>query len=345
LLTALLTGDFEARWRVVQQLGSEFHPDYLAVLRDACQASPLDWELHWCVARLCSFWRGPEVLATLLDLWSVASEPDVQTLVLQAIAQQGEAGFPFLRQMLGQPSSRGIAIRAIARSERPPALTLLLEWAQTAPESLQAEVLMAVGALRDERVLQLLRQSLQAPEASVRQAAILGLRQQPDCAPFERLQLVQPLLYDPDPVVAREAIWAIAHLDTPSAAEVLAQRLPHLLPQAQQGVIQALATLESPVALRALATLLKPESDAVLARVAIRALGNCPQVEAATSLLLSRLGKVADELADLAYSLGQLGQPGAIAPLQACLSQATAAQAVHLESALRRLRASVRTDI
>jgi HEAT repeat protein len=280
------------------------------------------------------------VLATLIDLWSVVSEPDVQILVVQAIAQQGDAGFPFLHQVLEQPSVRGIAIKAIARSEQPPALTLLFAWAQSAGGSLQAEVLMAVGALRDERVLPLLQKSLQAPQASVRQAAILGLRQQSDCVPLERLQLVRPLLHDPDPAVAREAIWAIAHLDTPEAAEVLAQNLPHLPLPSQQRAIQALATLASPVALRALAALLQPESDTVLARPVIQALGSCPQVEAATSLLLSRLGLVPDELADLAYSLGQLGQARAIAPLKACLSQASDLQAIHLESALQRLRAS-----
>jgi HEAT repeat protein len=339
-LTTLIRGDFETRWRALQTLMPQAQPAYLSCLEAACQAAPTDWQLQWFTARLCGAWQSPEALVTLRTLANLASEPETQTTIWQAIAHQGESGLALLQQALEDPLQRGLAIAAIARSEQPLALALLFDLVQSKTTSLRAQILTALGPLREPRVLPCLREALQDPDAAVRQAAIWGLRQQSTCTPTERLQLLQTRLYDSDAEVAREASWAIAQLDSPEATQALAQSLTDLSALSHpQGVIQALAALSCPAALEPLALLLQANADLALARSTIRALGSCPQQHGATRLLLARLGQQAAELADLAYSLGQLGQPEAIAPLQACLAEASAAAVIHIHSALRRLRA------
>ncbi|MBE9102042.1 HEAT repeat domain-containing protein [Vacuolonema iberomarrocanum] len=348
-LQVLETGDFSTRWhmaKLLPALGSIAIDPLITILED----SEADLEERWFAGRLLGQFRGPDVMAVLVQVLQQATDPDLSAIAAHALANQGTVAIPHLASLLTHPSACLHALHTLAQIPDASVVTPMLSVVTHADPEVRSAAILALSNFRDERILPVLMSAVHDRTTTVRRAAAIGLGRwaTPNADEAVLLPVLTPLLKDWQMAVCEEAAIALGRLKTEGAVRVLATELrAPLTPLPLQIVlIRALAWTETSLALtflqQALPQLPAPavvELIQVLGRVS----GESLQTQAASILLAfwstyDALNEPESKILQaLAHAWELLGDPRAIPALEQLKHHAQLQVVLHADSALKQL--------
>ena len=351
-LQVLETGDFSTRWHMAKLLpaiGSMAIRPLITILED----SEADLEERWFAGRLLGQFRGPDVMAVLVQVLQQATDPDLSTIAAHALANQGTIAIPPLASLLTHPSACLHALHTLAQIPDAGVVTPILSVVTHADPEVRAAAILALSNFRDERILPVCMSAVHDRATAVRRAAAIGLGRWATSNADEAvlLPVLAPLLKDWQMAVCEEAAIALGRLKTEGAVRVLAtELLSPLTPLPLQiALIRALAWTETSLALTVLQQAL-PQLPAPAVVEIIQVLGRVPedslQTQAASILLafwsahdvLNELEP--DILQALAHAWELLGDPRAIPALEQLKHHAQLRVVLHARSALEQFKTS-----
>jgi HEAT repeat protein len=163
----------------------------------------------------------------------------------------GEAGRAALLQAVESEdlNARTAAMWGACRLWPQAPLEVLLEALASGPPSVQARAAVALGPVRDSRVVEPLIRALRHPSSSVRASAAWSLTSVQDP------RILEPLLHalnDPNPRVRSNAVWPLGNFQEPRVLEALLGALEDPSPGVRWRAAFALGRLGDPAAVPAL---------------------------------------------------------------------------------------------
>ena len=346
-LTALETGDFQARWEVAKRF-SDFGVGAISPLIARVQDDELDWELRWFVARILGQFDQPEAVTALVQLLTTAEDDDLCLMAAEALANLGPSAVIALSDLLEDSPHRLLAVKALAQIRQATTITPLLGVVNDADASVRATALEALSSFRDARIPPILINALQDKTSRVRQEAVTALGFRGDLLnQIDLVDCLQARLWDVDLEVCRCAAIALGRLGNEAAAQALssALKLAHTPIPLQIEIIRTLSWIQTETALSYLAQGLTLESSDVHHEVvaALSRMENPPLKAAATQILIELLETEDSALQSnqlkqaIALGLGQMGQPCAVEPLIQLLANPDVGVRLHSVAALKQL--------
>lgn len=362
-LYALQVGDFQARWdlaKVIPDFGIEAIAPLLTLLDDATDDD--DWELAWFITRILGHYPCAEAIAALGDVLRSTPQADIAAAAVDALASMGEPAIGTLSTLVSEPATRLAAVQALAQIHHPGAVECLITVAQDGDAEVRAVAIAALGHVHQPQVTEVLINALQDVTSTVRRAAVVGLSLQLEWVTESHvLSVIEPLLWDISLEVRRQAILSISRLQSPGAAQALAQALtsPYTPPLLHGDILRALVWTGTLDALQVIQTLFQGGEWNIQNRVEfftdlaaafelierddLKGIASDVLVEALSTLDqdTSRGVDYGNVKRAIAHSLGHLGQPSATPSLTALLSEADKRVQLHAANALARLDTSI----
>ena len=170
----------------------------------------------------------------------------------EALEQLGDEGFTMAADEMVKalydplPKVRRQAAQALARLRDPAsqhqAATALIEQLGQHPDLVEEETIEALGAMRDERAVELLSSLLRSPRSLVRRAAARALGRLEDASAVEPLIEAAGAADDPD--LRRAAVQALRRLEAQEAAPTLAAATLDLRASVRVAAAEAVAEME-----------------------------------------------------------------------------------------------------
>lgn len=278
-------GDFEYCWRAIQQLAKKVELTVLDSGLAQCHDRPNDWQTQWLVAHLCRFWHHDRIPYYLQELMGLASDGLVKTEIYKAWIAQGSIAQIPIEQAFHNPEERPWLLPALAVSSDPALQSLLLGCVTDPDPQWRSLAAQALGASADPAHHSIIQQLCRDPVALVRHSALEAIRLSDAWSRADRLPVFQALSDDPDSEVRHVAIWGMAAVATPTAWQALAA-IAAESPSARSTALAALADGRDLMVLDVLATLSTDSWTLADWQACLRSLGQHPQTQAATALLL-----------------------------------------------------------
>jgi HEAT repeat protein len=329
VLARLQAGDFHDRWdavKVISGWGDEAIAPLLSLLETE------DWELQWFIVRILGNLQNPIVLPTLVALVR-ETQTDVAPMAAGVLSGFGELAIAPLCELLDSPSTRLLAVQALAQIHHPQVVAPLLR--VVADSEVRAVAIEALGHFHQvPEIPPVLLTALQDPVAAVRRAAVVGLGFQ--ACQVDWVGRLQPLLQDLNVEVAQQTAIALGRIGTPEAVVVLNEALRSAHPALEVELIRAIARIGTDLEglqayLQDAGRMGKQEAIAVLGRLENEAMKG-----RATEILLQLLATQPEvrQKQAIAFSLGQLGQQSIEALIQ-LLADENASVRFHAIAALK----------
>ncbi|QYO67985.1 HEAT repeat domain-containing protein [Leptolyngbya sp. 7M] len=370
VLHSLQTGDFQSRWEAAKLIPTFGEAAILPLLEllqqvqaggdssddDDDDDDDDDWQLLWFIARILGQFQHPLAISALVEILFTTDDTETLTMAAMTLATIGPAAIPPLSELLARPSSRLIAVQALAQIQHPNAIPALLSVMEDVNPQVRAAAMEALSHFRSSAITAMLVAALRDPNVPVRRAAVVALGIQAEAeSPVELVEHLTPLLWDLNLEVCRQTAIALGRIGTEAAIHVLDRVLqsPHTPVELQMEVARALAWIDSALALRPLKTYLiqtaSSGSDSlILAQEIVAVLGRVESPESrsmALEILLSLLhtahpiSQISSGKQQIALSLGQLQDASAIDALISMLSDANTSVQFHVIAALKQLAA------
>lgn len=362
---ALKSGDFQSRWdaaKMIPAFGEAAIAPLLELLQsEEDQDEEGDWELHWFVARILGNFNHPSAIDALVDILLTTQDAEVAGMAANTLAGLGTAAVPALTELLSRSSTRLIAVQALAQVQHPTVIPALLDVVNDSVPEVRVAAIEALSHFHDDSLIVVLQQALQDPTTSVRRAAVVALGIQADWIdPTTLTQMLSPLLWDLNLDVCRQAAVALGRVGTAAAITVLAQVLQsiHTPTDLRIEVVRALVWMDTTAALIPLKHWLETGRERnsatdpsaarpwAVEREMIAVLGRVESAEArqtAVNLLLHLLetehpiAQTSAGKQQIALSLGQLQDAGAIELLIPLLADLDVGVRLHTLAALKQL--------
>lgn len=240
-LNRLKAGDFQSRWdaaKLIPHYGESAVLPLLDLLQDEG-----DGELIWFTARILGNLPYPAAIRALVELVHT-DHPEIAAVSATALVNFGVAAIPALTEMLAQPSTKLIAVQALAQIREPAVISALLQVVQDPEPAVRAAAIEALSHFYEDDITAVLCSALQDVATPVRRAAVIALGVQSERLDRQQLtQSLSPMLWDLNLEVCQQAAIALGRIGTEAAIAALAQALQsaHTPIQLQFEIVRALA--------------------------------------------------------------------------------------------------------
>lgn len=111
----------------------------------------------------------------MIELLQTSESAELRGVAAAALADQGSGAIAALVPLLADPSTRLLAVQALAQIPSPEVIEPLLQVVQDQEIPVRLTAIAALTPFPDPRILALLVQSLTDPAAAVRREAVIGL--------------------------------------------------------------------------------------------------------------------------------------------------------------------------
>lgn len=355
LLEQLQQGSFQTRWDAAKALvnfGLEAIEPLIQILQAELELDEdADWDLLWFIARILGDLNQVAAIPALIDLLQTADNPELTGVVATALANFGESAIVPLTALLSDTRTRLAALQTLAQIHHSQVVPLLLQQVADPNSTIRIVAIEALGQFYDPQIPPALMQALHDTTAAVRRSAVvsLGLQssyvqaQQPE---LELVALVQPLLYDLNLEVCRQAAATLGRIGTIEAATALFRALEAQTPEPLQiEIVRSLVWIQRPEALIFLERILSVAAPHLAVEI-VAGLGRIESSELqkhATQILLKLfddqhpISQTIKGKQTIALSLAQLQQPEALEALLNLLADADAGVRLHTIAALKQL--------
>jgi HEAT repeat protein len=348
-IAALEAGDFQLRWEIGKLL-PQFESAAMTAMLELLTDDATQSEVRWFAVRVLAELPDPTIVPALLQTIAGSPSPELQQVAAQVLGQMGAAVIPQLEPLLTAPSHHPIAAAILAQMRHPEAIPRLIDLAQTSDPATRATAIEALSGFHTPAIAQVILAALGDYHQPVRLMAVrvvgFCFADEPEA---DWLGAIQPLLQDLDLAVSRQAALTLGRLGTSGAIAALTSVLQSPLTPELLAIdaIRALGWMAQPAAALALgevwasAPLTEPlrqtlcdqlgrSEDPQIQSIAVDYLINWfshdPHVGASETLAVA-----------IVTALGRLGDPRAIAPLQAAADRPTPRLHLHRIAALKQL--------
>ena len=336
----LLEGDFQQRWDTAKLL-PKFGQGAIAPLIEILEDEEAELESRWFAGRLLSEFDDPNAIMALTELLRQTEDEELSLMAAQALANIGSTAVEALAGLLFEETTRLLAVQALAVIRRSETIAPLLTVVDDPSPQIRAIAVEALGSFHDPRIPPVLIHKLGDLAATVRKEAVIALGMRSDLT--TELNLVnhlQPLLYDFNLEVCRQAAIALGRMGSDQAAEALfgvftSSATPATL---KIDAVRALSWIETMTALEYLGEgLQRSEADQEI--IVLLGRKTLPPLKAkATQILIDFFQSVQSPQLkqSLAMSLGELGEPLAMNTLLALSEDAQQSVRLHARAALHK---------
>jgi HEAT repeat protein len=245
-IQVLLNGDFQEKWEVAKifpLLDRSIVPCLIEIVHN----ENLDEEIRWFACRILGAFPEPEAIASIALLLQTATAEELTLVACQTLTQMDTHAIKVLRDLLSQPKHRLLAVTALSQIRHPAIVTPLLSTIDDANPQIRTIAIVTLATFHDSRILPVLIHALKDTAAAVRkEAAIaLGVRQNSSKS-VNLVEYLQPLLYDLNLEVCRQAAIALGRIKQESAVNALFQILksPHTPAELKIDTVRALSWSE-----------------------------------------------------------------------------------------------------
>ena len=351
-LAVLLHGDFQEKWEVAKifpLLGIKIVKPLIIILED----DRVEVEVRWFICRILGKFPEKEIIIALIKLLQ-QTEVELIQIASQTLTEIGPAAIDALVELLPQSEYRLLAVRSLACIRRPEIITPLIGIVNDLRAEIRTIAIEALGSFHDDRIPPILITALQDTASSVRKEAAIALGFRQDlCIKLDIVTHLQPLLYDLNLEVCRQAAIALSRMKNPSAVTALFKVLQstNTPVNLKLDLVRALGWSELELAVdylrQALAIALLPVSQeiiAVLGRI------SSPQLKTQVTEILidfwrSETGQASppEIKQTLALSLGELGNSAVKPYLSQLAADDNRIVRLHAIAALKKLSANQRS--
>lgn len=347
-LKVLLNAEFQHKWEVIKilpLLGKKIIKPLIVLLEEPTVAV----ETRWFICRVLSKFPEPEIVIALVKLLQQTSEAELIAVAAETLTQIGKVAIDELSKLLSQPEYRFIAAKSLAQILSRETIEPLIVIVNDSQPEIRTIAIEALGSFRDRRIPPLLVAALQDTSASVRKEAAIALGFQANlCQKLNLVARLQPLLYDLNPEVSRQAAMSLSKMRDESGAKAIYDTLqasPTPL-SLKLDLVRALSWSNLPIALDYLQQVLFFTPEERLSQAIIVSLGRTSLADLkpqATQILIDwwysqQMPATSVELKQaLATSLGELGAAKARESLEQIAQDNNKSVQLHAIAALKKI--------
>ena len=346
-LSVLLNGDFQQRWeiaKIMPRLGKGVIYPLITVLED----EEVDLEIRWFISRILGEFNHPAIVIALVKLLQQTEQEELALVAAQTLAQIGTGAVDALSKLLVKEEYRLLCVQALAHIRSVETINPLLTVVQDSQPEIRALAIEALGSFRDYRITSVLIEALKDTSAKVRKEAVIALGFRSDLGDkLDLVKCIQPLLYDLNLEVCRQAAIALARMGNEEAATALFKVLksPVTPPILKLDVVRALSWNGTELALDYLQQSLLIEEDQICQEI-IAVLGRLTQpklkaraVQILVNFWYSEKGQKSKSplKQNLATAFGILGETKAIESLHQLAADPEENIRLHAIAALKKL--------
>lgn len=344
-LQVLLYGDFSQGWDVAKFL-PKLGQKAVAPLQDILKDEDIDLETRWYAARILGRFDEPDVILSLVELLQTTEDSDLASIAAEALVNIGESAIAALTDLLANPESRLLAVKALSQIRRNETIEPLMGVIHDSNPEVRALAVEALSSFQDSRIPPLLLKALKDTSARVRKEAVIGLgvRSQ-SLIEWDLEDSLQPLLYDLNSQVCQKSAIALGRIGTEKSLSLLFTvfQSPATPIWLKSDLIRAIAWGETALGLDYLQQAL-PESDVEISLEIIQVLGriSTPELKPQATKILIEFLHSSPLNVDLriqqaiAQSLGELAQESALSPLLDLVTQKEEIVKLHAIAALKK---------
>jgi HEAT repeat protein len=264
-LNVLVNGDFQQKWNVAKvfpQIGTYSIPSLIAILEN----ETIDTETKWFTVRTLGNFKEQRVVIGLATLLQSTSELELIAIASESLAKIGIPAIETLINLLQKTEYRLFAAKALAHIRLAPVLPPLLNLATDENPEIRLLAIEALGSFHEAQIPPVLIRALKDTHSMVRKEAVIALGFCTNlCQELNLVSHLQPLLYDLNPDVCRQAAISLGKMDRESAIKALNKALnsPHITPSLKVDLVKALAWSENILALDYLQAAIKTENNSL----------------------------------------------------------------------------------
>ena len=216
-LAMLLNADFEHRWEI-SKIFSSFGRDIVAPLSDLLLDEAVEIECRWFICQILGNFRESEVVLALVKLLLQTRDEELMAIAGKTLTSIGDGAIDALTALYSQPEYRFLAVKSLCYIHTAATIEPLIGMTQSSNPELRAMTLKALGSFHDRRILPVMIEALEDVASSVRQQAAIALGFRKDvCKEFALVSYLEPLLYDLDLQVCRQAATSLGRMQQKSA--------------------------------------------------------------------------------------------------------------------------------
>lgn len=353
-IEVLKNGDFQEKWdinKLFKQIGKPAIFPLISILED----KEIDLEERWFVTKILAEFNSQEVLEAMGNIIVSSEAKDLQEIAAETLASFGDSAIDLLINLLANPESRLLAIKALSKIHCISIIPALLTVVKDENNEVRIIAISALNSYYDPTIPIVLISALKDRVAKVRKAAVVGLAGYANLHhELGLVKLIQPLLWDINFEVSQQAAITLGKIGTNSAATALHKLLktatvPIFL---KIDAVSALGWIETQVSLEYLQNLLgynylvKVNDLAQIVNAIIVALGKLEKSELkhqATDILIEFINSGNPNLENvgvkksLALALGYLGNIHALEYLIQLLEDGDNSVILHSVTAMKQL--------
>lgn len=220
-IAVLIDGDFQQKWNIAKifpLMTNYAIPPLITLIDDEA----IDAETKWFAARILGHFPEQRVVIALAKLLQNTQESDLIAIAVKSLATIGTPAIETLTNLLQEPNYRLAAAKSLAHIRLSPVLPALQGLAQDENPEIRLLAIEALGSFHDPQIPPILIKALKDTNSMVRKEAVIALGFCANlCQELKLVSHLQPLLYDLNPDVCRQAAISLGRMSDESANQVL----------------------------------------------------------------------------------------------------------------------------
>lgn len=220
-LTVLTQADFQHQWeisKIIPELGNKIVAPLTTLLLD----ETIEVEIRWFVCQILGNFPEQTVVLTLVKLLQQTADEELIAIAGKTLTKIGDNAIPALVDLYHQPQYRYLAVQSLYYIRTAQTIEPLIEIFKDLDGEIRTIAIKALSSFHDSRVASVLVAALKDKASSVRKEAAIALGFRPDlCQELDLISYLQPLLWDLNLDVCRQAAISLGRMKQAEANQVL----------------------------------------------------------------------------------------------------------------------------
>ena len=224
-LEMLLQADFQHKWEITKLLPS-FGEDLIPPLASLVQDETTEAEVRWFICQILGNFPNQKVVLTLVELLQQTTDEELIAIAGKTLTKIGNSAIEALVELYAQPQYRWLAVQSLYYIRTAKTIEPLLKIIQDTQPELRTIAIKALSSFHDPRIPAVLITALEDTASNVRKEAAIALGFRSDlCQELSLINHLQPLLFDLNLEVCRQAAVSLGRMKTQEANAALFQVL------------------------------------------------------------------------------------------------------------------------
>ena len=346
-LRMLLQADFQHKWEIAK-IFSLFGDRIVEPLSILALDPTVEAEVRWFICQILGNFPQQSVILVLVQLLQQSTNSELIAIAGKTLIKIGDRAVDALVELMSQPEYTLLAVQSLSYIRTAATITPLLTVTTHQDAELRGIAINALGSFHDSRIPPILLTALEDKGSRVRKEAAIALGFRADlCQEIDLVKHLQPLLYDLNLEVCRQAAVSLGRMGRDAANTALFEVLQAETTPAsfKPDLIKALGWSRLASGITYLGQALLDASELVMQEIIV-VLGRTstlelkPQASQILTDFWQRQPQSALIKQSLATSLGELGDRSAKSILEQLATDGDRKVQLHAMSALRKLIAN-----